>query len=932
MSANGYVGQGFLKHNIETRVSLDMPPSHSSGRSTPTDFPDAPKTRPAVRPKPENLHGRLVLSNGALTNGVSRGADALTERFARLRTSAIQAETGSGYSSQRSSQDYAAVMPSPSDYRPNSHSSSRPMGPRSMPVSAGGPPHPPKLPLETEFSVSMPKPPSPTYSPARNMSIPGNINPPRSTARSIVGTGGRSNSIASSTSTLLTNSQDDSEFSNTAAPISRVSTAGGRRSSILPSELQIEAPKLFDYMKMYNVLLIDVRNREDFDEGHIFARSILCIEPTSLRDGMSAEQLLDSLILSPDEEPQFFEDRDQYDLVVYYDQNTKDISYLNRAPQNQNEAALRHLFTALQDFNQEKPLKRSPILLKGGLDAWISILGQTSLKVSKTASAIRNSKSARPATRTNRAPSLNLQKKRRDYNPLDKEEVQTWLERARSERAAVEQRPMIDEEEEDYNGEGETSFYRTTDDFLRRYPDPASIEQQSMMYPPKRSELPEPPARPAPSLPSIPSVPIRPPPAVPRVSYSGVHDRDSGPTTTVTRTAQPPIYIPSATHPRNMLPKTGLINFGVTCYMNSTIQCLNATLPLTRIFLSNQYLRLLQRENWKGSGGLMAEHYATLIQNIWAQDVRALRPSSLRKLSARFNSEWGIDRQQDAKEYLEFLIDILHEDMNSRWMQPPLKALTTADEAYRETLPKPYVAYVEWLRYCHRDKSYISDLFAGQHASRLRCTVCKRTSTTYEAFYSISVEIPHDRPADIRDCLRSYCSEEMLDKDDVWKCPFCKQEREATKQITITRAPLYLVIHLKRFSASHVERARKVRTPIEFPLTGLDIGPFMLTPTTATEDSVIMKQNEGAKHLKDMKSDCAMNGPYKYNAYGVIRHIGQTLQSGHYISMVKDSSRGCWRQFNDDKVSDFDPDGLRTGDRLQNEQAYIIFYERVSPH
>lgn len=206
---------------------------------------------------------------------------------------------------------------------------------------------------------------------------------------------------------------------------------------------------------------------------------------------------------------------------------------------------------------------------------------------------------------------------------------------------------------------------------------------------------------------------------------------------------------------------------------------------------------------------------------------------------------------------------------------------------------------------------------------------CHKTSTTYEAFYSISVEIPQDRPADIRDCLRSYCSQERLSGDEVWKCPHCKREREATKQITVTRAPKFLVLHLKRFSASHTESARKVRTPIDFPLTGLDLGPFMLPPPTTEEEVLIARRLGGPGVIKDMRSDQATNGPYIYNAFAVTRHLGGTIASGHYIAMVKDPSRPVWREFNDSQIRDFDPEALRGSDRLQNEQAYIVYYERV---
>jgi len=299
------------------------------------------------------------------------------------------------------------------------------------------------------------------------------------------------------------------------------------------------------------------------------------------------------------------------------------------------------------------------------------------------------------------------------------------------------------------------------------------------------------------------------------------------------------------------------------------------------------------------------------------------------KFCARLNKEWGIDRQQDAKEFLDFLLDCLHEDLNVNWSRNPLRALTDAEEAERERTPPIVASKREWGRYTHRDDSKLTQLFAGQHISKLQCTTCHNSSTTYEPFWSISVEIPpapNGRLIDIRDCLRSYCSSEILSGDEVWRCPHCRREREATKRITISRAPEFLVIHFKRFSAGTQagSSARKIHTPIEFPLTSLDMTPFVLPPPDAAERASITRSYGEA----GLETPFSMTPPYKYDAYAVLRHLGGTMTSGHYISLVRDKARNCWREFNDDKVTDFRPEDLPAGKRLQNEQAYIVFYQR----
>lgn len=269
----------------------------------------------------------------------------------------------------------------------------------------------------------------------------------------------------------------------------------------------------------------------------------------------------------------------------------------------------------------------------------------------------------------------------------------------------------------------------------------------------------------------------------------------------------------------------------------------------------------------------------------------------------------------------------MHEDLNIHWRSPPAHVLTEQEESTREKLHKSFASQVEWGRYRKRDKSIVSDLFAGQHCSQLRCLKCGHTSTTYETFYSISVEIPRSGSADIYQCLRSYCHEEKLSGDEKWVCPNCKKERDATKRITITRAPRYLVVHFKRFSASRSQSARKISTPISFPLTHLDLSEFVLPPPTPAERAKSASVMQDPT-MTDKAMDECMTPPHLYNAYAVMRHIGTTVSSGHYVALVRDAGRGKWRMFNDERVTDFRPEELGDRQGLGNEQAYIVFFER----
>ncbi|PGH09179.1 ubiquitin carboxyl-terminal hydrolase 8 [Blastomyces parvus] len=892
-----------------------------------------------LRPRSEILSRKPVSSEPS-------ASDTLTQRFAELRGSR---QHGISNTVERNGapQSGTPSQSSPEE-RPVSrsgalkHPSSRPSGPRDMSLSQRPPAIPPKVPLNTA-SPALPRYPSPAYSPVWTVPSQPPLNPPRtSTDTARPGLSRQVSSFNGAQNDNLNGYSNGDPPSRSQTPNSVYSRGDApSRSANIPLQPTIHPDRLYEYLQKYEVLLIDVRPRDRFDTGHIYSKSIICIEPVALKENVSAEELEDRLVLSPEIEQSLFSRRNEFDLVVYYDQNTREASYLAGSPAGSSLPHLRALYDTLYEFNAYKPLKdgRQPALLVGGIDAWVDLVGPHALATSKTAAVMSSIHARRPAQLAakplRRVPtasansSWEVRKRRlRDYKPLNPEEERAWLEKARNEEidpsTYVTEDGAITEEPDSFDEQEPASpFVHDYEDFFRRFPEPHDI-RQSMVGPQTQAISPRIPLSDSPLPPSL----SRPTPAVPRPIYSGVSEG---------RNVQPPLarqssasktalYAASSPIDRMKLPRTGLVNMGSTCYMNSIIQCLSVTVQLTKFFIDNRFHSQVQK-NWKGSQGILPGLFANLVRSLWKNDVEVIRPTSFRNFIGRLNPEWAGSRQQDAKEFFDVLLDCLHEDLNLNWNRTPLKPLTTEQEMRREQMPIEQVSTIEWNRYCHREFSYISSLFAGQHASRLRCRTCRRTSTTYEAFFSISVEIPTSPASgagDLYQCLNSYCQEEMLSGDEVWKCPHCRCEREATKQITLTRAPRFLVIHFKRFSLSRYQQTRKIHTPINFPITGLDITPFM-APSVGS--SALL--NGGADgNNKQAQPELATTPPYIYNAYGIVRHIGSSSSEGHYISLVRDDRRGCWRKFDDQRVTDFNPSNLRPGDGLQNDQAYLVFYER----
>ncbi|OJD19555.1 hypothetical protein AJ78_00527 [Emergomyces pasteurianus Ep9510] len=896
------------------------------------------------RPRSDILNRKPVISE-------TNVSDTLTQRFAELRMS-HQNRTSNAPKQNGAPQGSSSFPSSPAVERPGSrsndmsslnHPNSRPLGPRDMSSSQRAPAIPPKVPLNAA-NPSLPRYPSPAYSPVWTVPSQPPPNPPRTstdTARPSLPR--QTSSFNGPLSDSLNGYSHGDNLYRSQTPNSVYSRGDAPSPSAnIPLQPTIHPDRLYEYLQKYEVLLIDVRPRDKFDTGHIYSKSIICIEPVALKENVSAEELEDRLILSPEVEQSLFSRRNEFDLVVYYDQSTREASYLVGSPAGSSLPHLRALYDTLYEFNAYKPLKdgRQPALLVGGLDAWVDLVGPHSLATSKTAavmSSIHARKpvqvSAKPLRRVPTASansSWEVRKRRlREYKPLNPEEERAWLEKARNEEidpstyvtedgAITEEPDTLDEQQPP------GAFVHDYEDFFRRFPEPHDI-RQSMVgshIQPISHQI-------ALSDPSLPLSLSRPTPAVPRPIYSGVSEgrHVQPPLARQSSASKAALYAASSPIDRMKLPRTGLVNMGSTCYMNSIIQCLSVTVQLTKFFIDNRFHSQVQK-NWKGSQGILPGLFANLVRSLWKNDVEVIRPTSFRNFIGRLNPEWAGSRQQDAKEFFDVLLDCLHEDLNLNWNRTPLRPLTIEQEMRREQMPIEQVSTIEWNRYCHREYSYISSLFAGQHASRLRCRTCQRTSTTYEAFFSISVEIPTSPASGVGDlyqCLNSYCQEEMLSGDEVWKCPHCRREREATKQIILTRAPRFLVIHFKRFSLSRYQQTRKIHTPINFPITGLDITPFMAPPVRTA--SVANGGSDGSN--TQSQPELSTTPPYIYNAYGIVRHIGSSSSEGHYISLVRDDRRGCWRKFDDQRVTDFNPVGLRPADSLQNDQAYLVFYERA---
>ncbi|CAF5226147.1 unnamed protein product, partial [Rotaria magnacalcarata] len=110
--------------------------------------------------------------------------------------------------------------------------------------------------------------------------------------------------------------------------------------------------------------------------------------------------------------------------------------------------------------------------------------------------------------------------------------------------------------------------------------------------------------------------------------------------------------------------RTGLKNLGNSCYMNSIIQSLSFNLKLTNYFLSGDFIKDINTKNKFGSGGLVVKEWFKLIYLLWCQQYSYVAPQPFKYVVGTLQKAYLGTQQQDAHEFLVFLLDALHEDLN----------------------------------------------------------------------------------------------------------------------------------------------------------------------------------------------------------------------------------------------------------------------------
>ncbi|XP_047292432.1 ubiquitin carboxyl-terminal hydrolase 36 isoform X11 [Homo sapiens] len=301
----------------------------------------------------------------------------------------------------------------------------------------------------------------------------------------------------------------------------------------------------------------------------------------------------------------------------------------------------------------------------------------------------------------------------------------------------------------------------------------------------------------------------------------------------------------------------GLHNLGNTCFLNATIQCLTYTPPLANYLLSKEHARSCHQ----GSFCMLCVMQNHIVQ-AFANSGNAIKPVSFIRDLKKIARHFRFGNQEDAHEFLRYTIDAMQKAC--------LNGCAKLDRQTQAT-------------------TLVHQIFGGYLRSRVKCSVCKSVSDTYDPYLDVALEIR--QAANIVRALELFVKADVLSGENAYMCAKCKKKVPASKRFTIHRTSNVLTLSLKRFANFS---GGKITKDVGYP-EFLNIRPYM-------------SQNNG--------------DPVMYGLYAVLVHSGYSCHAGHYYCYVK-ASNGQWYQMNDSLVHS---SNVKV---VLNQQAYVLFYLRI---
>jgi len=366
----------------------------------------------------------------------------------------------------------------------------------------------------------------------------------------------------------------------------------------------------------------------------------------------------------------------------------------------------------------------------------------------------------------------------------------------------------------------------------------------------------------------------------------------------------------------------GLINRANWCYINASLQALIA-IPAIYHFFKN--LKEFLNDRAKETSTPLTDSMISFFDRFEPIEIHstgkrdneelnyggAFEPKGVYEvLSVMKSSLSEKGRQEDAEEFLSFLLNGVHDELValSKLVQPKAKGseFTNGDvhesesdeDSWEEVGPKNKVRTT---RKAVIEGSLIKHMFGGVICSSVLQTGAKESST-FQPFFTLQLDIQSENIQTLHDAIEFYFMKEKLQG---FTCSKTKTEVEASRRVSLEELPLMFIFHLKYFVFDRKGGSQKLHKEIEIPID-LEIPRDILS-------------NSKVVSLSNLR---------RYKLHAIVYHHGRHAAGGHYTAAVHHGNPFGWVHFDDNQIKTIN---MNENKHLDGSVPYLLFYERIQP-
>jgi ubiquitin C-terminal hydrolase len=317
----------------------------------------------------------------------------------------------------------------------------------------------------------------------------------------------------------------------------------------------------------------------------------------------------------------------------------------------------------------------------------------------------------------------------------------------------------------------------------------------------------------------------------------------------------------------------GLGNLGLTCAVNTIIQCIVHTKTIREIFLNDPTITNMPNTT-------LSYQFRDIINLLYNEKACIAPHAFLHVLYLIFPNILRHGEQHDICELWMLIAEKLNDECSETVSEPKQSNIIHDDDIVFKVAKMIYE--------CNKKKSSKwLECIQGVQLSITQCKneLCNKKYYNPELFITITLDIPKKGPINLSDMLLQFYG---IDEFDDWKCDTCNTRHGAKKQAQLWKMPKVLIIVIKRFEMNEHGQFHKIHESVKIQDT-LD---FTFGQTS-----------------------------HKYQLTAIGNHFG-SYQGGHYTATIRDLNK--WKIYDDAHSHMIEGNEFLNG----NRDAYMMFYEQ----